>query len=448
MGEQVREEEASSLTDGFDDIEEEAIRLLSKFKISLRDAGDGYVTFTTYEKMTSRRESQMNRIGVSLPRNFLPALRDQLHSGVVPHSVLRGIVAPGAGYVEMVLQDPRLSSSGTMRLRRATVSSETTCRHIEDGIRIPTLKREDFVHTNLHIPGSGTTCLEISPASPACYTLTSYGRYAPREKDRWGSFGLTVKVYLESDKPDRMEKAAGEVVSSLLYELDVRNAIRFHIDRWVAERGDRSILQRRAATSAVRFPEISIKPEMATLFGFAASAIDNPPLAFLSYYQILEHNLASAVKRRALRKIGKELSDPLFNRSSRDDLLRVFMIGERSTHMSEAAQLRTLIDECVRPEALTDFFATGDHLSHFGKKGPILGVEAVNPSNPQVSLASQVADRVYGIRNRIVHAKDDPRFGEAPPLLPEGPEADALWPDIMLARLLATEVILDGHAGT
>ncbi|MEU6509157.1 hypothetical protein [Streptomyces sp. NPDC046942] len=444
----MSDEEISSLIHEFDAIEEEAIRLLSNFKISLRDAGDGYVTFTPYEKMTSRRENQMARFDVSLPRKFLPHLRDQLHSGIVPHSSLRGIVAPAAGYVEMILQDPRLSSSGTVRLRRATVSSETTCRHIEEGVRIPTLKREDHVHTDLHIPGNETTCLEISPASPACYTLTSYGRYAPREGNRWGAFGLTVKVYLESDKPDRMEKAAGEIVSSLLYELDVRNAIRFHIDRWISERGDRRILQRRAATSAIRFPEISIKPEMATLFGFAASAIDNPPLAFLSYYQILEHNLASAVKRQALRKIRKELSDPLFNGSNRDDLLRIFMIGERSTHMSEAAQLRTLIDECVRPEALADFFTADEHLSHFGKKGPIAGVETVNPSNPQVSLASQVADRVYGIRNRIVHAKDDPRFGEAPPLLPEGPEADALWPDIMLARLLATEVILDGHAGT
>lgn len=439
---------SSPLTHEFDDIEEEAIKLLAKFSISLRDSGEGYAAFSPYDKMTSRRENQVSRISVSLPRNFLPALRDQLHSGVAPHSTSRGIVAASAGYVEMVLQDPRMPGSASYRLRRATTSSEMTCRHIEDGTRVPTLRREDHVHTDLHIAGKTTTCLEISPTSPACYALTSHGRYAPRERDRWGTFGLTVKVYLESGKPDRMEKAAGEAVSSLLYELDVRNGIRFHTDRWLAERGDRSILQRRAATSVIRFPEISIKPELATLFGFAASTIDNPPLAFLSYYQILEHNLASAVKRRALRKMAKELSDPLFNKSNRDDLLRIFMISERSTHMSESAQLRTLIDECVRPEALTDFFATGDHLSHFGNKGPIVGVETVNPSNPKVSLASQVADRVYGIRNRIVHAKDDPRYGEVPPLLPEGPEADALWPDIVLARLLATEVILDGHAGT
>ncbi|MDX3591578.1 hypothetical protein PV749_10625 [Streptomyces sp. ID03-2B] len=444
----MSEEATISNTHVFDDTEEEAIRLLAKFKISLWDAGEGHINFSPYEKMTSRRENQVPRFGVSLPRKYLPDLRDQLLTGVSPHSTSRGIVAPAAGYVEMVVQYNRIPGGTNYQLRRATVSSEMTCRHIEDGARIPTLRREDHTQTDLHIAGNGTTCVEISPPSPACYALTAYGMYAPKEANRLRSFGPTVKVYLESDKPDRLEKTAGQVVSSLLYELDVRNSIRFHTDRWPAERGDRGILRRRAATSVIRFPEISIKPELATLFGFADSARGNPPLAFLTYYQILEHNLASAVKRRALSKMAKELSDPLFNRSSRDDLLRIFMISERSTHMSEAAQLRTLIDECVRPEALTDFFATGDYLSHFGNKGPIAGVETVNPSNPKFSLASQVADRVYGIRNRIVHAKDDPRYGEAPPLLPEGPEADALWPDIVLARLLATEVILDGHAGT
>ncbi|MFI0144721.1 hypothetical protein [Streptomyces globisporus] len=443
----MSEEATISSTHAFGDIEEEAIRLLAKFKISLRDAGEGYIAFSSYEKMTSRRENQASRYSVSLPRKSFPDLRDQLLSGVSPHTTSRGIVAPAAGYVEMVLQSSRIPGA-PYKLSRATTSPEMTCRHIEDGARIPTLRRDDHLHTDLHIAGSGTTCVEISPSSPACYALTTYGTYAPKERDRWGSFGLTVKVYLESDKPDRLEKTAGQIVSSLLYELDVRNGIRFHTDRWLAERGNRSVLSRRAATSVIRFPEISIKPELATLFGFAASATENPPLAFLTYYQILEHNLASAVKRRALNKMAKELSDPLFNRSSRDDLLRIFMISERSTHMPEATQLRTLIDECVRPEALAEFFATGDQLSHFGNKGPIVGVETVNPSNPKVPLASQVADRVYGIRNRIVHAKDDPRYGEAPPLLPEGPEADALWPDILLARLLATEVILDGHAGT
>ncbi|QDN77776.1 hypothetical protein FNV64_21145 [Streptomyces sp. S1A1-7] len=439
----MSDEEITSPDDELDDREQDAIRLISKFKISLHDTSQDFVALSAFEKMTSPREVNRSPSTVYFPRTFLPDLHDQLQSGIIPHSTLRGIVGHSAGYVELVLQDSRLMGS-SIRLRRASTAPGATCSHIEEGGRIPTLQKEDYISIDLHIPGTGATCLEISPASPACYALTSYGSYALRERN---SFGLTVKVYMASNNADQMEVIAGKAVASLLYELNIRNGIQYRIDRWLATRGDRSILQRKVATSIIRFPEISIKPDMATLFGFAASTLDNPPLAFLSYYQILEHNLASAVKRRALGKIGKELADPLFNRSSRDDLLRIFMIGERSTHMSESAQLRTLIDECVRPESLVDFFAAGDQLSHFGKKGPIVGVETINPSNTQISLAAQVADRIYGIRNRIVHAKDDPRYGEVPTLLPESHEADALWPDIMLARLLATEVILDGHSG-
>ncbi|MET9723110.1 hypothetical protein [Streptomyces zaomyceticus] len=443
----MEENESSTDVRDFDDTESEAIQLLTKFKISLLRAKDEFVAFTPHEKMTSRREVSTSSYGVSVSRDSLRDLRNQLQSGVVPHSTLRGIIAPSAGYAEVLLLDSRMTGSAAFRIRKSGVSDETPCSHFDGEGRVPSLRRENHVYPDLHIAGIDD-CIEISPVSPACHVLTSLGRPTV-SGDRFPySFGISVKVYLGRTAPDRVEREAGELISSLLYELDVRNGIRFNVDRWFSERGDRSALRRKAATNVIRFPEISIKPEMATLFRFAASALDNPPLSFLSYYQILEHYLTSAVKRRALRKIAKEISDPLFNKSRRDDLLRIFMIGERSTHMSEAAQLRTLVEECVRPEALVDFFGSGNHQSHFGRKGPIAGVGTVNPENTQVSLPSQVADRVYGIRNRIVHAKDDPRFGEAPPLLPEGAEADALWPDITLVRLLATEVILDGHAGT
>jgi hypothetical protein len=62
--------------------------------------------------------------------------------------------------------------------------------------------------------------------------------------------------------------------------------------------------------------------------------------------------------------------------------------------------------------------------------------------NAEQSLSDQVADRVYQIRNRIVHAKKDRRF--APALLPRSTESNALIPDVLLVRLLATEAIAVG----
>jgi hypothetical protein len=80
--------------------------------------------------------------------------------------------------------------------------------------------------------------------------------------------------------------------------------------------------------------------------------------------------------------------------------------------------------------------------NHFTRHGPIVGVEAINVKNTSKDLFDQVADRVYQISNRIVHAKDDPRYEESRVLLPRSHEADSLGPDVELVRFLAEEAII------
>ncbi|MFJ9980214.1 hypothetical protein [Streptomyces cyaneofuscatus] len=166
-------------------------------------------------------------------------------------------------------------------------------------------------------------------------------------------------------------------------------------------------------------------------------------MAFLSYYQVLENFFPVATRRSALRKLELELSDQRFDRHQDKFLMRILAVGENAASSSESTQLRVLLEEFVRGGSLQDFFTERDWGKHFTKNGPIRGItDPINPENRQVSLSQQVADRVYKIRNRIVHAKDDPKFDSVPALLPQSDEAESLWPDIELVRLLAFEVIL------
>lgn len=68
---------------------------------------------------------------------------------------------------------------------------------------------------------------------------------------------------------------------------------------------------------------------------------------------------------------------------------------------------------------------------------------AINLNATNETIAVQVAKRVYALRNRIVHAKDDPKYSDTPQLLPRSIEANSLDPDILLARFLALETIID-----
>ena len=168
-------------------------------------------------------------------------------------------------------------------------------------------------------------------------------------------------------------------------------------------------------TNKIRFPRTRIQPEVADLFNFAGQATDNMLLAFLNYYQTLEYFMPAAVRQGALKRIRRELRDPKFDEDSDQSILRIASAAERSINMPEAAQIRVLVAEYVRRDVLEDFFKH-DWGNYFSKRGPIEGVPAISLESPE--FLNHVADRIYQIRNRIVHAKDDPRYQEARVLLP------------------------------
>ena len=187
----------------------------------------------------------------------------------------------------------------------------------------------------------------------------------------------------------------------------------------------------------IRYPRTSLVEEVAILFGFAAQASSDPPQAFLSYYQALEYFIPSALQQSAMKEIRRELRDPGFDDSSDTSLLRIIEAAAQTVAANEPHQVRIVINESVRASRLEEFFDRewGNHFTH---RGPVRHVPYIS-RNTEQCLSDQVADRVYQIRNRIVHAKKDRRF--APALLPQSTESNALTPDVLLVRLLVTEAI-------
>ncbi|RJO69760.1 hypothetical protein D5S18_28060 [Nocardia panacis] len=260
-----------------------------------------------------------------------------------------------------------------------------------------------------------------------------------------GSMTWRMSIRVRFDRTmakSALESDAKALLNSLVYELDVRNDLKLRLVAWPIEQ-TKKFPVRRHRNREVRFPEIEVDPQVAALFSFAGTAAENPPLAFLSYYQVLETYFPTAIKRSALRELELALADPRFDRKNKKSLGRILSIGEGVAGASENSALRELIEHNVRDEELRDFFVRHDWGKQFTKQGPIIGIEDnINVDNKQVPLAYQVADRVYRIRNRIVHTKGDFKYKTVPPLLPQSVEAEQLYPDIELLRLLAYEVIL------
>ncbi|TYK43821.1 hypothetical protein [Actinomadura decatromicini] len=418
----------------------------------------GFMVAPQGEAVIFSREGEQARVGPRtdyvLPLSEMEHLKEQLTGPVKPLQDYFGFMSPSNGWFEVTVTSQR--RAGRSRLFDPILgrvgSDGVECRHRNGtpmlSVEPPGRYQGQPAVNAIHVSDVGTNvCIELSWASP-CGILFGYpnGRLSNSAPPRFIS-SLSLKVDFGSTQAEAALLSQGmQLVDSIIFELNVRNRLAIEPLRRAEE--EREFRRRRYEhTDSARFPQISLQREVSELFSFAESARDNPPLAFLSFYQVLEYFFPYAVRRNAMRKMRKEIADPFFSGSSDQAILRLLAVAESATNASEVTQISTLISDSVRSDRILDFLDDDERRSHFGKNGPISGVEAINAKNPHKTIAAQVSDRIYRIRNRIVHAKDDPKYADVRVLLPKSREAFALGPDIELIRLLAIEVIIDSQVG-
>ncbi|WP_416476557.1 hypothetical protein [Streptomyces sp. LKA04] len=382
-----------------------------------------------------------------IPVDRLSSVADDLIRGATEHGEYLGFVVPSKGFAEFTIRASRGYTNRRVIEKYDWVADESTCGH-EFAPTSPTRPTRSF--------GEGPNRIGFHVASPkekACVELSPTSATANFLLDEWhvppplGLEGLTatysLKVFLDDSRdPTEVTRRATEIAARTIFELDVRNGIPLVL--LPRERMRVSFELPEGPTSPkVRFPKLKTPREVAALFSFASEAWDNPPFIFLSYYQVLEYFLPLAHRRDGIRTLRQELKDPFFDEGKDSSVLRLITSIERFKQASEEDQLKVLLRDFTREEKLKEFFATED-LKHFseGKGAPISGISGISLHPKSDALSLQVAKRIYALRNRIVHAKDDPKFAPIPVLLPRSREANNLKPDITLVRLLATEVLI------
>ncbi|MEU2758497.1 hypothetical protein [Streptomyces albidoflavus] len=295
---------------------------------------------------------------------------------------------------------------------------------------------------SFHLTGENSeACIELSPGTPLAGFLYSIHVTSRIRRRR----AHTVKVYGNNREGKSLTfEEARDLVDRLLFELDAAHGI--HITTIPRVRRMIKIpTSRTPSPPTVRFPKVSVPREVSALFSFAGEAAENPPFMFLAYYQALEYYLPHAASRGGLKAIRRELRALTFDVKSDASVLRVLNSIERNKNANEEDQLKTLVSECVRGDVLSEFVSSTENLKHFSKGGAELSIPFINLKSTSETLAVQVAKRIYALRNRIVHAKDNPRYAESSVLLPRSKEAGLLDKDIQLARLLAIETVIDNQ---
>jgi hypothetical protein len=101
--------------------------------------------------------------------------------------------------------------------------------------------------------------------------------------------------------------------------------------------------------------------------------------------------------------------------------------------------------ECIDSDALREFLMLDSERTEF-YSAKTKTFHRIVLSNPSADLRGDVSERIYDIRCKIVHTKNDGRGGEIELLLPFSKEAEQLSYDIELIQYLAQQVLI--AAGT
>jgi hypothetical protein len=242
-----------------------------------------------------------------------------------------------------------------------------------------------------------------------------------------------------------------KIADSVFFQIDLLADIGIMLER---ERR-RSAIARRPLKKAslitdLQYPQTEFDDAPLSLYWYARSAFGMSLLQFLAFYQVVEFYFPTYSKAEAQRKLKAILKDPTF-RGDRDadigKLLTAIHVSRSGAFGDERSQLRATLTECIDANALRDFLESDlARKDFYSAKGKSLAYHKIPLSNPTADLRNDVADRIYDIRCKIVHTKNDSRDGELELLLPYSVEAQELPVDIELVQYLARSVLIAGSS--
>jgi hypothetical protein len=271
-------------------------------------------------------------------------------------------------------------------------------------------------------------------------------------KDRGPSFDFRLSRYTlkitgtNTSKHDEAKSILEKLGNSLLFQLDLSSNLNLQLSP------DREFIRSLHIRSFNEFdgtinaPSYEYDKEAMSLYWYAKSAIGMPLLQFLALYQILEFYFPIFSEKDAQQKIKNIIKDPRFNPNKDTEISKVISVIKSSRTNkgfgSELDQLKATLDNCIDSNDLKSFIDSDAERKQFfeAKKSRSLSKKRINFENPQLDLVSEIAERIYEIRCRIVHTKSNE--GDYELLLPSSPQLKFIEHDITALEYLATKVII------
>ncbi|MEH2183621.1 hypothetical protein [Nostoc sp.] len=140
------------------------------------------------------------------------------------------------------------------------------------------------------------------------------------------------------------------------------------------------------------------------------------------------------------------MKTPEFNIHNNNDIIKVLSIAKSSLargFITEIFQLEATLKECIQISLLKEFLEKNERLKSFlTKKDKMLDLEPLALNDNDEILINSIAKRIYDVRCRIVHTKNENNFDNAKSIYPFTKEANLLNCEIELIHYLAKRVLI------
>lgn len=250
---------------------------------------------------------------------------------------------------------------------------------------------------------------------------------------------------------DSAKELLEKISNSMFFQIDLAFELPIHlqsqresfIERFNKRNRKNKLIDENAIISE---PKYEYDTEPITLYWNAKETSSIPIFQFLAYYQTVEYYFPIYSNFDAKQKIQNIIKDPRFNANKDSDITKIInSIKSNSTKSfgNEKEQLKSTIAYSLTNHDLKDFFSADETRFNFyaENKGKNLCAQKISIKAENIDLISEVTERIYQIRCRIVHSKlsdSDEKI-----LLPYSSEVKLLNYDIDLVEFIARKVLIN-----
>lgn len=309
------------------------------------------------------------------------------------------------------------------------------------------IEQQDFV---IEIPAPNDAIkITLKKSSPEFSFLCGCRRESYISRRGLKAFNVIIIEGLKFQTHNQAKDLLNNIGNSVFFQIDLLTNLPLHFS-FDLDLQREFRLRRKSINEEKKLvqPKFQYDLEPISLYWYARKAVSTPLLQYLAFYQVLEFYFPQYSARDARDRIKNLLNDPTFDRNSEKNIAKILEIVKISAKGKaigdERSQIRATILGCVDAVDLFDFFNESEEKKDFfddSKKGKSLVSQKIAFNRKDHDIRIDVASRIYDLRCRIVHTKEE---ADIELLLPYSTDLALIKFDIDVIEFIARKVLIAG----